>query len=125
MSFVASSFYQSATKKILHDYDAPIDIPSLKSAYKGKICNCLEKCKTLVAYSLEDPEHIYGYLIYEPGIIHFAYVRFAVRMSGILRQMIKHSDIDASMPFVISHIPYFDFHKHKITFNPFIFWGKF
>ena len=39
----------------------------------------LEQAEVLIACDKEEPDVIFGYLIYEPGIVHYAFTKLAFR----------------------------------------------
>lgn len=78
----------------------------------------------LVACSPENQNVIFGYLVYEPGIIHYAYVKELFRKLGIARSLF----IAAETPKVITHKtrtikPILRKHD-EIIYNPFILYKK-
>lgn len=55
------------------------------------IDHILNVSKVLVASSKEDPNFIYGYLIYEPEVVHYTYVRGTCRNLEVAKEMIAHA----------------------------------
>lgn len=49
------------------------------------------RTKVLVAVNNEDSHVIYGYLVYEPGILHYVFVKEAFRRFGIARHLYGHA----------------------------------
>lgn len=59
--------------------------------------------QVIVACDGEEQDLIYGYLAYEPGVLHFIYVKEAFRKMGIAKQLMSKLDLEN---FKISHLTY-------------------
>lgn len=79
--------------------------------------------KTIVACDPSDPLIMYGYLIYSPGIIHFAFTKQAFWRRGIATSLYESADRDAGPFHFMTHKTRMAtealWPKLKLTFNPF------
>lgn len=81
-----------------------------------------KQAKLLIACLKEDEDVIIGYMLSEPEIMHFVYVKRPFRNMGIAKQLWQMSDLDYACQ--VSHKTY-DMvrlmNKHpKITYNPYL-----
>lgn len=79
----------------------------------------------LLAVLKEDPSVILGFLLWEPDIMHFTYVKRGFRQMGIARQLWTKADLISH--YQISHKTY-DFNKiinkkNGIIYNPYLIMG--
>lgn len=76
--------------------------------YEGQkrlILDLLSRCDTVLAVDPEAPSHVLGYLCYErgsPDVIHFVYVKFALRRNGLASLLVERAGI--SLPCIVTHI---------------------
>lgn len=63
----------------------------------------LKKSTALMAVMKEDPVVILGYLISEPGTLHFCYIKKECRGEGIARLLLKNQGFDLSKETEFSH----------------------
>ena len=61
------------------------------------------KSRVLVACDAEDPGFIAGYLVFDPGRIHYIYVKGTLRLRGVARTLITHSGMDLGECIDFSH----------------------
>ena len=93
--------------------------------FKKILTSILEKSHVIVACSEEDPEHVYGYIVYEkkdPVIVHYILVKQTFQRLGIgtkLKDQIK----DGNNPMVCTFAG-FAFtklkNKWRLTYNPWL-----
>lgn len=86
--------------------------------YKLVIDQLLEKAEVLIACTDIDEDVILGYLVYEPNILHYCFVKEAFRAFGIATDLVKHS---GEVNPIITHrtkmiLPMI---KDRYVFNPF------
>lgn len=79
-----------------------------------------ESTVTLVAVLPDDPSIILGYLVYEPGILHYVFVKEAFTRIGIARSLYDR----AGLPMTCTHKtvtvrPIMDKYPN-IVYNPFL-----
>jgi hypothetical protein len=86
--------------------------------------------KALVACSYEDPDIIFGYLVYAPArpnlkpVMHFTYTKHAFRELGIAGELLRESGVDLNNAFFTHHtiecewitskFPELTFHPHLL-----------
>lgn len=67
--------------------DSPVMAGVPNTVYYKMVHELIERtlatATVLVACNQEDPEVIYGYIVYEPGTIHWTYVKHPFRSFGI------------------------------------------
>ena len=134
-SFIIDSWVREAREH----YPANLVDKSLFYNEEKEIVKVLiSKSLILIACNPEDPEQIYGYMVFEKvadiPIIHFLYVKLLFRENGIARHLINSVFEDfGKKKTVISHIPrsrkedgkYIDsakqtLIKYNLRFDPFI-----
>lgn len=98
--------------------------------YNDMIHACLNERDTdiVVACCDEDHKHIYGFVVGNKNIIHFAYIRYSVRRAGICNDLINEYHVtrfdNPPVKIEISHLPLFwgaYQSKSKYIYNPFTF----
>lgn len=86
------------------------------SNHEKKIHQILEQSSTLVAVNCEDPDHIFGYIVYQqPAVIHYLYVKQPFRKLKIASSLIEASQI--LFPCVITALP----KKARLAASEFIY----
>ncbi len=80
--------------------------------------------KVIIACDTQDHELIFGYMAFEPGILHFIYVKKPFRHMGIMHQLLESQSIDLATC-QASHITYglirlWDAGVKTIRFNPYL-----
>ncbi len=94
--------------------------------YKQVIDNILTRSMFTVAALKDDPEVILGYLISEPGIVHYLFVKEAFRKFGIATSLVKA--VLQEDRFIITHktqrAKLAIKNKEHITYNPFLLFAK-
>ena len=119
-SFIVASWLSSVKKHL--DKDIPYDIRH--NEYKNLIQTVLSNdTNVIVAVSPEDDDYINGYAVYNHDVLHYIYVRYALRRQG-LATFLMESIIE---PKYITHKPLWyykakDELKKKFIYNPFIFY---
>lgn len=61
----------------------------------------------LVACDINDPNVVFGFLVSEPGVAHFAYVKRPFRRLGILRRLHEESGLGTAFSYT-HHMPFCD-----------------
>jgi hypothetical protein len=76
----------------------PIPMTIYDDVYRQVIANILARpASVVVAYHPEadaGQADLYGWLCYEPGVVHYAFVKLGYRRSGIARGLFKAAGID-------------------------------
>lgn len=95
--------------------------------FKGQelaIKRILKSAQVLIAHDREDPAFIYGYMVFEPGKIHYAYVKGSFRRLGVATELLKESGLDTAHALEFSHhTPDIYWIKQKLptlTYNPYL-----
>lgn len=68
-----------------------------KREFNRVIDHLLEKAKTTIACMVEDENVILGYLIWEPSIIHYCFVKRAFRGMGIAKELVQSSNLSSDI----------------------------
>jgi hypothetical protein len=92
--------------------------------YEPFIKGILQRANVLVACSVDDPDQIFGYIVYEnPQIVHYVYVKTVYKKLGLAKSLFKRT-VDITKPIVVTHAnDYYEAVKGKYTnliYNPFI-----
>lgn len=82
-----------------------------------------DQIKVMIACDENDSELIFGYVAFEPGIVHFIYVKEPFRKMGIAKKLCSH--IPDFNQCKASHLTYYlldlwTAKKTNIQFNPFL-----
>lgn len=64
----------------------------------------LAKSNILVACLSDEPEVILGYLVYEPEIVHYSFVKEPFRHLGIATNLLAKADLPSFKPVCYSHL---------------------
>lgn len=90
--------------------------------YKLVLDHILKTAQVYVACSKEDPNVIFGYVVYEPETIHYVFVKEAFRRFGLAKALIKEAlggaekaEATHRTGMVIPILRRYD----KLVFNPF------
>lgn len=71
--------------------------------YREEISFLLSSAQVLLACSPEDPEHIFGYIVYEkPQIVHYVYVKSTFKNMGIAKALFKRA-VNCNETIVVTH----------------------
>lgn len=62
-----------------------------KKNFRKVIDHILSRSTIQIACFPEDPNTILGYIVYEPGIVHYTFVKMAFRRFGIATQLLNHA----------------------------------
>lgn len=95
--------------------------------YKLVIDHILSNASILVACNKDEPEVIYGYIIYEPQKAHYVFVKEAFRAFGIARHLFEEAFKDFE-DIIVTHrtessLPILKKHT-QLIFNPFDLYKK-
>ena len=71
--------------------------------HKLVIKKLLEISDVMIACNPEDPDQIYGFICYEPGIIHYLYVKYPFRKMGLAKYLLSSIPSDATK-IIITHL---------------------
>lgn len=55
------------------------------------------EAKAVVACNPEDPTQIYGYIVYQPDVLHWVYVKHTFRGAGIARMLVAEAGLSAKL----------------------------
>ena len=113
-----------------YKHDSPITKYTKRDLFFGEhqklLDHILTKKETTVVVAVDenDEDLIFGFLAYEPKIIHFCYVKEPFRKMGIARQLIESQELKLS-ECQASHVTYtlLDLWTHQkvdIQFNPYL-----
>jgi len=83
----------------------------------------LDRSEIIIACDQEDPNVIFSYLIYEPGIVHYIFTKLAFRRLYIARDLILHAFPEAqSFQYSIKTLSSERATKNypNLTYNPFL-----
>lgn len=97
---------------------------------KALILRLLNEQETLLAVDPEDPEHILGFVCWDPAkggpdswpTLHYVYVKFALRRNGLARELLHAAGLRS--PFYFSHLAkptglrIVSEHPGQLIFNP-------
>jgi GNAT superfamily N-acetyltransferase len=120
VSFITHSWLRSTKLAV----DKDIAYEAYYGDYKKLISKRLaSSAKILVACSIEDPDFIIGFAVYDDNVVHYIYVRYALRRQGIAKSLL--SKVKADKKEYISHKPLWwskDYRYKKIfKYNPYAF----
>ena len=89
--------------------------------YQTIIDSILGRGKVIVAVKPDETNIIYGYIIYEPKVLHYVFVKEAFRRLGICKELLRA----AGSPQTATHkTRSTEFLDTKFTYNPFILYNK-
>jgi hypothetical protein len=54
--------------------------------------------KVVMAVNPSDPDQIIGWIAFEPGLLHFVFVKDILRRSGVAKQLMASANFDPSQP---------------------------
>ena len=86
LNFILNSWLKSNRHNYSH-----IDNDTYYRQYKNHVVELLQNSVTLIACSEEDPDHIYGYITFEDGIMHYLYIKYTFRKMGMGTELIEIS----------------------------------
>lgn len=79
-----------------------------------------EDTQILVACKPDEPEVIFGYLIYQPGVMHYAFTKEPFSRQGIARSLYRHADEPKTYTHKTFYIRPITEKHTELTFNPFL-----
>lgn len=85
-NFIHSTFLKSMHKDSKLGKSVPTTL--FFAEFAKTIDYLLEQAEVLIACDKDNPDVIFGYLIYEPGIVHYAFTKLAFRRLHIARDLI-------------------------------------
>jgi hypothetical protein len=87
-AFIHNSWLESHWHSYKH-------IPHAKQLMSIRISEIMSQSKIEVCVDKEDPQVIYGYVVYEPNVTHWVYVKFPLRRQGMATYMLGNITPDA------------------------------
>jgi hypothetical protein len=81
-----------------------INPPEYRFFHGLAIDRILTRASVLVACDPQDASVLYGFIVYEPGLLAYAYVKRAFRRMGIFRELLRESGLGTDFSF--SHLTY-------------------
>jgi hypothetical protein len=87
--FIVNSWTRSLWKHQQHVKDFPI-------LHQRRITAILENAKVMLACDSTDPSVIFGYVVWEPDVLHWVYVKHAFRKLSLCRSMLSQIDQSAT-----------------------------
>lgn len=91
-AFVISSYLKSQRNE---GHNALMSNDVYYARVKPRVERMIARDQVIVACSPEDAWHLYGWLAYEPGVVHYAYVKFPYRRFGIGRALFAKANPSA------------------------------
>lgn len=90
--------------------------------YRPVVERLLQTSECKVAAYADMPHQIFGYIVYEPGIVHWIFVKKIMQNMGIANKLLSET-VGLEKDFTVTH--YTDdlsrlYSKRKITYNPLI-----
>lgn len=96
--------------------------------YKKVLDRILLRAKITIACKPDDPTVIFGYLISEPGIVHYSFVKDAFRKLGVAKSLYKHVFPNGEKPEITHKTRCLDYilttHENEYMFNPILLFNK-
>jgi hypothetical protein len=119
IDYITSTWLRSVYEHSRHDFKKDVFYPNHNRMIKER----LPFLKCLVACNPEDEDQIYGYLVFNPGVVHFAYTKSFFRRFGVFNGLIKEAGINPVEIHASHKGPMYEFlkSKHQIIFNPYQF----
>jgi hypothetical protein len=96
-SWLRSYRYSSAATKV------PNDIYFSERGQEGLCKRLLSNCHTVIACDRDEPEQIYGWMCWRPGVLHFTLVKSIYRGHGLLSAMFDVARLGQKEPLVVTH----------------------
>ena len=94
-------------------------LKSFFSQLQARIKDHMAEIPALVATNTEDDDQIFGYLVYEPGIIHFAYTKEPFRRLKVFKRLQESASPGASVYTTFTRLTPVLF--PSLTYNPKLF----
>lgn len=85
-AFIYSSFLKGLYYG--NDWFKAIDKNTFMSKYKAVLESLLIKSTTKVVCLKDDPETVLGYAIYQPGVLHYTFIKPPFRRMGLAKSII-------------------------------------
>lgn len=125
LKFIQHSFIES------YRHESPLGRSTRPKIYYAEyqkiIDHLLQTCSVLIACDPNDLDTIYGYLVFEPHVAHYAFVKLAWCRLGIAKALVTKAFGTAS-GLVISHstktMKEISSSHPDITYNPFQLYKK-
>lgn len=95
--------------------------------YKKIIDYVLQSASIIIACSNDDPNVIFGYLVHEPGVAHYCFVKDHFRRFGIAKDLYsKAFDPDEKISFThrTRYLNKLLINRNNLVFNPLILFTK-
>ncbi|MCB0801755.1 MAG: hypothetical protein KDB74_01540 [Flavobacteriales bacterium] len=109
-NLILNSWLRSARN---HPEFSPMSNELYYKEYALRIQNYLENAECYVLCEFTDPDHIYGYIVFdsEKKLIHFIYIKFPFRKFGFAKKLLELVAPDYEATFFSK--------RNKHVFNPF------
>lgn len=113
-SNLASRDHRDIRREVYYEFLTPV------------VSSILERAVCLVLCDIESPDHIYGYIVYEPGellVVHYVFVKHSFRRFGFAKMLIdevRGGDEVVSCSFVPVNRDVWEVFRDKygLDFNP-------
>lgn len=84
----------------------------------GRINALLERARFLVLAQEDDPEHVYGWICYEPGVAHYVYIKTPFRRMGFARELVEAAGLDPATMCITHWTRVLEYIPHLFRFKP-------
>ena len=114
-------------------YDSTIGLSTTKTIffeqYRTVIDHILAKedTKVLIACDKQDPNTIFGYLVYEPDVLHYVVVKEAFWSLGIATTLFEQAfgmGVGVECTHRTEHVKDYFTGNSNLSFNPFLLYAK-
>lgn len=68
--------------------DVPSDV--YKREYGKVVASVLSRARVTIACNPRDPDQIFGYVVWEPSVVHYVYVKYGFRRDFIAYDLVAH-----------------------------------
>lgn len=72
------------------------------SVHRGAVISAIDRGSTLLACNPDNPNHIYGFVVFERDVVHYIYVASLWRGNGIARALLARAT--GGSPFSYTHL---------------------
>lgn len=122
LNFIYDTFRQSM--KSDSNFGRAVATGLFNREFVKVIDDILKTAVTLIACYTSSPHTILGYLISEPGKIHYAFTKMAFREMGVQRELVRHAGLEGQVKAQFqTKMSYPIFEKHKqLIFSPVYDW---
>lgn len=81
------------------EFARPIRDSVYYPAHSRIVDHILKRARVAIAAHMDEPDVIMGFLVFEPALIHYAYVVSRARMLGVATEMLKAAGISNEFSF--------------------------